>query len=127
MKDYTVKFPLSVEGGKSTFKTINESRLSELVKFNMKSVILTCPGERRRDLDFGVCAKKYIFEFFSTGETEELYNSIVEQIEEYIPYCAITNISINTYLENPNSLKITIGYRIPDINKKDIFELILSN
>ena len=52
MKNYSIKFPLEVVPGRETFATIDESEISELIKFNIKSTLLTCPGERRDDLEF---------------------------------------------------------------------------
>ena len=127
MKNYSIKFPLEVVPGDETFATINENEISELVKFNIKSTLLTCPGERRTDLDFGVCAKKYLFSFFSSGQTADLQNKILDQLNEYVPYCLVERIILQVPDNDPNSLRITIKYQIPDINKKDTFELLLSN
>ncbi len=113
--------------GEGTFATISESEIRELIKFNIKSTLLTCPGERRDDLDFGVCCKKYLFDFFSSSETESLQSEILNQLNEYVPYCLIERIDIQAPIESPNSLKISIQYEITDLNKKDIFELLLSS
>jgi phage baseplate assembly protein W len=127
MKNYSIKFPLEVVPGRETFATIDESEISELIKFNIKSTLLTCPGERRDDLEFGVCAKKYLFDFFSSSETGNLRSAILNQLNEYVPYCFIESVDVQAPEDDPNSLKITVRYEITDIGKKDIFELLLSN
>ena len=124
MPTYTVKFPLSVVSKEDTFAVIDETNIKEVVKFNIKSTILTCPGERRSNPDFGVCAKRSLFEF--SGDTSQLFNEIVNQISEYVPYCSIDNLKITTPDDSPNTIFITLEYSIPLINQKDVFELILS-
>ena len=126
MKNYSIKFPLEKVSGEETFKTINENEIADLVKFNIKSTLLTSPGERRSDLEFGVGAKKFLFDFFSSGETGDLEDTILNQLNEYVPYCTIEAINLELVPDSPNSLKITIKYEIPDIDKKDTFELLLS-
>ena len=124
MPIYTVKFPLEVVSGRETFKVLDDSNIEEVVKFNLKSTILTCPGERRSNPDFGVCAKGYLFDF--AGNTQELRSKIFRQVQEYVPYCFIDNLTVSTPEDDPNSIYIRIQYTISEINKRDVFELILS-
>jgi phage baseplate assembly protein W len=123
MPIYTVKFPLDVVSKRETFDVIDQSNIEEVVRFNIKSTILTCAGERRSDVMFGCCARKYLFDFPSSYQ--KLKTEIVNQIGKYVPYCNIQNITIRSPEENPNSIHIKIRYLISEINKKDVFELIL--
>ena len=125
MPVYTVKFPLEVVPKVETFDVLDESNIKEVVKFNIKSTILTCPGERRGDPEFGVCAKGYLFNN-QTEDFEDLRNSIINQIRKYIPYCIIEALDVSTAENNPNGLLIRLEYSIPDINQEGVFELILS-
>lgn len=121
---YTVQFPLKKTSKADTFETIDKSNVKEVVKFNLKSTILTCPGERRSDPDFGVCAKRFLFDF--SEDTEELEEEILSQIAEYVPYCSVINLDIGQAPDSPNTIFITLEYSIPLINQTDVFELVLS-
>ena len=125
MPVYTVKFPLIVVSKKDTFDVLDENNIEEVVRFNLKSTILSCPGERRSDPDFGVCAKSFLFEGQDSDFTS-LRETMLRQIRKYVPYCRIRQLAINVPENNPNALHIVINYSIPDIKKNDIFELILS-
>ena len=125
MPVYTLKFPLSVVSKKDTFDVLDENNIKEVVKFNIKSTILTCPGERRSDPDFGVCAKSYLFEQ-NTHNYSNLRNEILSQVQEHVPYCFIEDLTIEASGDS-NTLLITMSYIISEINKKDTFELLISS
>ena len=78
---------------------------------------------RRSNPEFGVCAKSALFDF--TDDTEVLFQEIISQVSEYVPYCSIDNLEIKTPEDAPNTIFITLEYSIPLINQKDVFELIL--
>ena len=125
MPIYTVKFPLNVVSKRETFDVYDETSIEEVVKFNIKSTILTCAGERRGDPDFGVCAKGYLFDS-KLSDFTKLRTNILNQIRKYIPYCLVEEIIVEPPESDINGLYIKLQYSIPDINKKDVFELILS-
>ena len=126
MSVYTVKFPLEVTKATSTFSVIDDKNINEVVKFNIKSTVLTCQGERRSDLNFGCCAKSYLFEMSNDSNFQQLRRNIINQIAQYIPYIKVNSVVVKSAEQNDNSLYVLIEYRIPVINKKDIFELIIS-
>ena len=126
MPVYTVKFPLDVVSKRDTFDVIDENNIEEVVKFNIKSTILTCPGERRGNPTFGACAKQYLFELATPGRIETMRSNMYLQISEHVPYANVTDIIISNPDNSPNALFISIVYTIPAINKKDVFELLLT-
>jgi phage baseplate assembly protein W len=125
MRVYTLKFPLEVVSKGEIFDTLDENQIVEVVKFNIKSTILTAQGERRSDPDFGVGAKSYLFSQ-NIGAVESLREEIREQVNKYIPYCILDEITIDQPPEYDNSINILIKFTIPQINKQDIFELSIS-
>ena len=125
MPIYTVKFPLNVVNKQDTFDVYDENNIKEVVKFNIKSTILSCPGERRGDPDFGVCAKSYLFDN-EMADFQGLRDNILRQVQKYVPYCFVEELVVQPSENNPNSLYIMMKYLIPDINREDVFELILS-
>tara|TARA_B100000963_G_C22624975_1_gene671874 strand:+ start:834 stop:1217 length:384 start_codon:yes stop_codon:yes gene_type:complete len=125
MRVYTLKFPLEVVSKEETFDTLDENSISEVVKFNIKSTILTSPGERRSDPDFGVGARSYLFSQ-TTEPIELLREEIITQVNRYVPYCILDEVTISQEEEHQNAINILIKFTIPQINKRDIFELSIS-
>jgi phage baseplate assembly protein W len=125
MRVYTLKFPLEVVSKEETFDTLDENSISEVVKFNIKSTIMTSPGERRSDPDFGVGARSYLFSQ-DVGPIETLREDIIEQVNRYVPYCILDEVTISQEEQYQNAINILIKFTIPQINKRDIFELSIS-
>ncbi len=77
-------------------------------------LILTVPGERIMDPDFGVGARRYLFEQL-TEETFQLFKSrLLQQQQKYLPYLVIKNVEFVSSLSNKevdeNTLQIKISY-----------------
>ncbi len=127
--NYTVKFPLEQGGAKTeTFETLGEDEIVDVINFNIKSTILTHPGERRSDPDFGCAAKTFLFSYNSgqLQDFEQLESNIINGINEYVPYIIIDNTLVTTTEDSPNAIKIVIQYTIPNIKKHARFDLIIS-
>ena len=83
MPGISPKLPLtrnSAEGYRLT-KTLVES-----VHQNFKMVLLTAPGERIMDPDFGVGLRNYIFRVDDAATYDEIREKIVEQASIYLPF-----------------------------------------
>tara|TARA_R110000824_G_scaffold47104_10_gene134580 strand:- start:507 stop:950 length:444 start_codon:yes stop_codon:yes gene_type:complete len=124
MHGYGPKLPLlsTPEDGKyGLTKTINEN-----VAQNIKHLVLTCPGERIMDPEFGVGLKKYLFDMNDRTTADAIAASISTQVQIYMPNIVINNIdfayprdddgrSSDFYPEsdiNKNLLGITLSYSI---------------
>lgn len=114
------KFPLyfSPEGGYALNKSI-----IEVVKQNFKNLLLTVPGERIFDINFGVGLKRYLFE----PRTDEVYQAIRDriysQVDRYMPFLQIQEVTINHDQNQENTIYITVKYYILNISKEDIINL----
>lgn len=121
-RDITVKIPLDINSSNAGYETLNEEEISEVIKFNLKSILLTYPGERM-DTRFGVGIKDYLFE----QSTESLYSniqaSIQSQISIYMPW--LTNVNIQVF-GDIHSLSVVIKYKLNNPEIIDYFELSLS-
>jgi len=134
MAGISPKLPLSkdtVDGLKlnKTFK--------ETVRQNLKMLILTSPGERMMNPNFGVGLRRYLFEN-ATNETFDIIKAKVrEQAQTYMPYVNI--IAINFISESDtdpstrilegstpsNFLRMTIEYRVASVFISDILAIKL--
>ena len=79
---------------------------------NFINLLLTIPGERIMDMDFGVGLKTYLFEM-NTGDLRlELASRIKSQAAIYLPYININDMAITQPANQPNTLKIEIVFTI---------------
>ncbi len=90
---------------------------------NLKMVILTTPGERIMEPNFGVGVRNYLFEQNTGATVSTLRNRIEQQVKTYLPYIQIADLEVfspnNQYgqaetIDNTR-LNIVIKYFIPAI------------
>ena len=101
---------------------------------NLKMLILTCPGERIMDINFGVGIRNYLFEQHTVQTTGKIRAKILEQVSRYMPQVVITDIvfdngqSMNQgTIINDNLLSIRIEYSIPSLVTGAILTLPISS
>ena len=97
----------------------------ELIRQNLKMLILTNPGERVMIPEFGVGIQSYLFENFSDTIYIANENAIKKQVKKYMPVVSIQNILFDTSEPDNNKLGISIRYSIPAINIKDLLEFTI--
>lgn len=111
---------LSKEGGLSLI-----TRLKELVKQNFKILILTEPGERIMDINFGVGLRRYLFENNTEELKEEITSRIYSQVARYMSYLGIDDVEFIEEERNPNYLKVSIYYNISELSIEDVLNISL--
>jgi len=93
--DYTlgIKLPMnSVSGEQGAFnqsKTTEEQSVSNLI-----SLLLTRPGERFMQPNFGVGLDLYIFEQNTNSNNNSLETAIRKQINHWLPYIRVNRITV---------------------------------
>ena len=60
---------------------------------NLKMLILTSPGERIMDNEFGVGIRNYLFWQYTPATLSDIESRIKKQTARYIPYIAIRDVS----------------------------------
>lgn len=115
-RGYSPKFPLSFspDGGYTLNKTV-----IEVVKQNFKNLLLTSPGERIFDINFGIGLKRFLFEQRTDETKQAIKNRIYAQTNEYMPFLEIQNINIVDDKESENSIYIAIDYFIRNVSTFD--------
>ena len=91
---------------------------------NLKMVILTGPGERVMEPDFGVGVKQFLFAPNSPGTIGEIKSRIQKQVRKYLPYIEITDLAVsspqvafgNEADLDRSRINISIRYIIPAAN-----------
>jgi len=122
MASISVRLPLTLDGtdGFGMIKTVKK-----MIRQNLKMLILTNPGERVMEPDFGVGIKQFLFQNASSNVYSQIDSKIREQIAEYIP--AVTVQEINFYSIEPDSNKVSfrLTYSIPSIAANDLLEITI--
>ena len=124
----SVKLPLTLDvndGAYSMNKTVVES-----VKQNLKSLLLTAPGERIMDPEFGAGLRNLFFEMNDGLTADVVRSKIYEQVSVYLPFITILEINIIS-AENagvlsdisPNTMSVKIVYHIQQISASDTLDI----
>jgi len=99
-----------------------------LVRQNLKHLILTNPGERIMDPLFGVGIKQFLFEPNDTIVWSNITATIHKQVQKYMPYLEIIDISFmepgsqNSEFGVSNYLPISIEYTIIPLGMEDVLD-----
>jgi phage baseplate assembly protein W len=126
MSGITPLLPLTIDGING-IRLITEYR--ELIKQNFKNLLLTVPGERVMDADFGVGLEQYLFELDNDMLRGRIRGRIEQQVSKYLPYIRIANISFESAQEDAvvdvNLLSVSVEYVIIPLDALDNLELTL--
>ncbi len=117
-----VSFPLEITENNAGYKLAD---LQETVRFNVKNIILTNPGERIMIPDFGVGIMNLLFEQASFEIIDDAKQRIIEQIATYAPYITIIRLSIRPIDEI--SINIKLNYEIEFAQIVDSIDLDITN
>ena len=95
---------------------------AEMVKQNIKNIVLTIPGERMMDIEFGVGLRKFLFEPFLESTYDDIAGRINEQMEKYMPFIEVFGVEFETPEDNAmdeNFLSVVISYEIIPLSVRD--------
>ncbi len=99
----------------------------DMIKQNIKMLVLTAPGERIMDPLFGVGLRNYLFRNNIPELRSEISGKIAQQVRRYMPFISIQDISF-TNSENPsiseNGLFLSISYKIVPLDLISSVEII---
>tara|TARA_R110002012_G_scaffold191239_3_gene358982 strand:+ start:3916 stop:4284 length:369 start_codon:yes stop_codon:yes gene_type:complete len=119
---YAVRLPLTQDTGDG-YTMIK--RIKALVKQNLKMLILTNPGERVMEPEYGVGIKQFLFENFESDVFERIDNKIREQVSQYMPAIQIRRLQFAGSDPGTNTLSLYLEYSIPQIATSDLLEITI--
>ena len=111
--------PLSIDSRHGTFSLI--TNYHDETKQNFKNLVLTNPGERIMNPDFGVGIRRFLFENHDDA-THQIEKRLREQVNIYMPYIVIEDIFFdlvdehNIELIDRNILSVQIVFSVPSMN-----------
>ena len=94
--------------------------LAETVKQNFKNLVLTIPGERIMDPEFGVGVHQLLFENENNDIIEIFLERLYDQTDKYLPFIKIINVEANIV---EHTLRIAIKYYITSLGVNDSLSL----
>jgi len=109
----TIPLTLDPDDGYSLNKT-----LKDVAKQNFKNLILTSPGERIMDPEFGVGIRSYLFANNNAQTQGQIDARIRQQAQKYLPYIQIDLVEFNDVAPGANISENYLSIRISYIIKK---------
>ena len=103
---------------------------ADMVSQNLKMLILTAPGERIMDPEFGVGIRNYLFEQNHSTTHQEIDLKIKNQVNKYMPFLDVRTVILGPdeiQDGNPNLLKIQIKYLITPLQIFDVMEILFED
>ena len=112
------KLPLFRDDNHSSFTLITS--YTEEVKQNFKNLLLTVPGERMMNPDFGVGLRNFLF-LPRDAAISGIRQRTEGQVARYMPFIRINKLQFNhgvdpATAEDSNVLSIIIEYDVPSLN-----------
>ena len=122
---YGPKWPLK-KGNHDTYALYED--VDNQIKYYLKNLILTSPGENISDPSYGVGLRRYLFENNIESIRELIRSEISSQINRYLSYLVVSTIEVSWApgdVDN-NLLNIRIMYTTPSNATSEIFDLDVS-
>ena len=119
---YAPKFPLKFKE-KKVFENIQDDK--ELVRFHMMNLLLTNPGEKISDPNYGIGIRQMLFENMTRGTLNLWSDKITDSINIYIKYINLNEVQIIPFFEE-NKINIKISYNLLRDTEEQILELSLN-
>jgi len=125
----SVKIPL-VYGEADGPYELNKN-IGEVVKQNLKNLILTNPGERPMIKSFGVGFHRLMFEPINSTTLDRIKTRILKQVGKFMSFVNIEQIKFITSSEDPsvsnNEVTLILKYNLGDINPSDTLTITSNN
>jgi phage baseplate assembly protein W len=106
------------------YKNVNDIR--ELVKFHLTNLLLTNPGEKISDSEYGVGIRQFLFENQSEDAFSRIRSRINSQVSSKLNYLTLRNVIVRSLDNYENAINIQLVYRIDNINLEDMLNLNLN-
>lgn len=113
------KFPLRFKE-KLGFEDVENTK--ELVLFHLKNLLLTNPGEKISDPEYGVGLRRFLFEQLNFETVGEIEDRITSQIGQKLSYIDLSEVLVTPF-EDINKLQIKIQFSIENVLDNEVLDL----
>ncbi len=115
MPGYSPSIPLRSSTKGDTHRYVED--IADLVYQNVRTILLTIPGERIWDPDFGVGIRSMLFEQVDEKElATELNGTITKQFNKYMPFLDLQSVVTPPDDTNPHTVLLKIKYFIKPLS-----------
>ena len=104
------KLPLAYDKKHGPYGLIVDPK--EEIKQNLLNIVLTNPGERVMDSNFGVGIGAFLFENFTPDVKTQIAERVSTQIAKYLPSVQVTSVN-SAFDEGRNLLYVRLEFFIP--------------
>lgn len=120
------RLPLTLSNTFGAYNLI--TKFTDLAKQNLKMLVLTAPGERMMDINFGVGLRRYLFEPNDSVIYSQIDEKIREQVGSYLPYIRVNRVVFDTPDEAtrdtyPHALKVAISFTVVPLQVNTVLEI----
>ena len=124
MAKISPKFPIHVISDSEAMASYEEEDIISAIRFNLKNIILTNPGERIMYANFGAGMLQMLFDNATTDVESRARSAILNQVRQYAPYAIIEDLKIS--YDGENKLSVSITYNVPELDVNDYFDITTS-
>lgn len=116
-----VELPLHIDSADGAYSL--HKNIEDVAKQNLKMIVLTSPGERVMEPNFGVGIRSYLFAQNTPSTINTIRTRIANQVKTYLPYIQITDLRVENRPVSPGSsdidktfLSVGITFNVPSAN-----------
>tara|TARA_Y100000593_G_scaffold94243_1_gene192390 strand:+ start:410 stop:778 length:369 start_codon:yes stop_codon:yes gene_type:complete len=122
MASYGVALPIAKDSSDG-FRMLKDIR--KVFQQNLKMLLLTVPGERVMDPQYGVGISTYLFQNYSQNTGPEIETAIRNQTAIYMPSIQIDRIEFNVTDVDRNTIAFTLVYSLPNFGITDLLQFTI--
>ena len=122
MSSLSIHLPITQNSadGYTMIKTIKR-----MVAQNLKMIILTNPGERVMEPNFGVGIQQFLFAARGEGVEGQIAQKMRDQVGTYLPNVVLNDIQFGFSELDQNIMAIRVLYSIPALGLQDLLDLTI--
>jgi hypothetical protein len=99
--------------------------IKRMVAQNLKMIILTNPGERVMEPNFGVGIQQFLFAGRGEGVEGQIAQKMRDQVGTYLPNVVLNDIQFGFSELDRNIMAIRVLYSIPALGLQDLLDLTI--
>jgi len=120
------KLPLTIDSQDGKY-ALNKT-LRQAIAQNLKNLVLTAPGERIMNPDFGVGIRNYLFRENAAPLYAEIKAKIIRHVDIFMPFLRIVDVGFLSAHDDPinisdNAIYVKIIYHITPLGTDDSLDL----
>jgi len=119
------KLPLTISNTFGAYNLITDFKT--LATQNLKMLVLTSPGEKMMDINFGVGLRQFLFEQNDATVYSRIDEKIRQQAATYLPYIQINAIEFDVPEDMPDfyphTINVILRFRIVPLQTNTVLNL----